>query len=154
MPEAGTDLVPLPLLIFDGDRGFCTVAARWTWRWVCRDRYEIRPWQQLGGAVLARWGLTEQDCQAEVQLVDREGRVSSGHRAVVAAVELGHPVLRPVARVLNAPALDGPLAAAYGWVAEHRHALPGGAPACRIDPRWPDWPGRPEQTGPTTAGRS
>ncbi|WP_409483081.1 thiol-disulfide oxidoreductase DCC family protein [Arsenicicoccus dermatophilus] len=131
MPEAGIAPVLLPLLIVDGDRGCCTVVARWTWRWVCRDRYEIRPWQQLGGEVLARWGLTERDCRAAVQLVDRQGRVICGHRAVVAAVELGHPFLRPVARVLQAPALDGPLAAAYRWVAEHRDALLGGTPACR-----------------------
>lgn len=122
-----------PVLVFDGDCGFCSTSARSLERWSARrGAYRVEAWQRLDLPVL---GLTEQQCVEAVQWVDGSGRVESGHLAIAAALRAGHPVGRPVAILLRAP-LVSPLAArVYGWVADHRYALPGGTPACGLPPR-------------------
>ena len=117
-----------PVLIFDGDCGFCTTSARFLHRWVVRDRaISIAPWQRLD---LDELGLTEDQCLAAVQWVGRDGRVLSGHAAIAAALRAGHPVWRPVGALLVAPGFSWLAARVYSWVSAHRYALPGGTPAC------------------------
>lgn len=117
-----------PILIFDGDCGFCTTSARFLHRWVVRDRaISIAPWQRID---LDQLGLTEDQCLAAVQWVGRDGRVLSGHAAIAAALRAGHPVWRPVGALLVAPGFSWLAARVYSWVSAHRYALPGGTPAC------------------------
>ena len=122
---------PLPVLIFDGDCGFCTTCARLLSRWVTRGgSTRIAPWQRLD---LDELGLTAEQCTAAVQWVDEDGHVASGHAAVAATLRAGHPVWRPVGALLVAPGFSRLAVGLYSWVAAHRYALPGGTPACRVD---------------------
>jgi predicted DCC family thiol-disulfide oxidoreductase YuxK len=124
-----------PVLVFDGDCGFCTTSARFLVRWVLRGRHacpapRVEPWQRLD---LADLGLTADQCTAAVQWVDGGGRVASGHAAIAAVLRAGHPVWRPVGALLVAPGFSWLFACLYSWISEHRSALPGGSPACRSD---------------------
>jgi predicted DCC family thiol-disulfide oxidoreductase YuxK len=121
----------LPVLIFDGDCGFCTTCARLLNRWVARGgSMRIAPWQRLD---LDELGLTEDECAAAVQWVGEDGHVASGHAAVAATLRAGHPVWRPVGALLVAPGFSWLAVRLYSWVAAHRYVLPGGTPACRVD---------------------
>ena len=120
-----------PVLIFDGDCGFCTTSARFLVRWVVRGgSASVAPWQRLD---LAELGLTADECIAAVQWVGEGGQVASGHAAIAAALRAGHPVWRPLGALLVAPGVSWLAARLYGWVAAHRDALPGGTPACRVE---------------------
>jgi predicted DCC family thiol-disulfide oxidoreductase YuxK len=128
----------LPILVFDGDCGFCTTSARFMSRWVIGSRpITVAPWQQLDLAALR---LTAGQCQAAVQWVGADAQVASGHAAVAAALRAGHPVWRPVGVLLVAPGLSWLAGRVYSWIADHRYALPGGTPACRTDGRDPSSP--------------
>jgi len=116
------------LLIFDGDCGFCTTSARFVSRWVDRrDRYDVRPWQELD---LAALGVTEADCIEAAQFVPRDGSVVAGHRAIAAGLTHGAPAWRPLGHLLTLPGVSQLAARVYTWVADHRYALPGGTAAC------------------------
>jgi predicted DCC family thiol-disulfide oxidoreductase YuxK len=126
---------PLPILVFDGDCGFCTTSARFLSRWVLRRRPtavtpSVQPWQQLD---LADLGLTQDQCTAAVQWVGASGQVASGHKAIAAALRAGHPAWHPIGALLVAPGLSRLAESSYSWIADHRHALPGGTPACRVE---------------------
>ena len=116
------------LLIFDGDCGFCTTSARFVSRWVDRrDRYDVRPWQELD---LGSLGVTEADCIEAAQFVRRDGSVVAGHRAIAAGLTHGAPLWRPLGHLLTLPGVSQLAARVYAWVADHRYALPGGTAAC------------------------
>jgi len=120
-----------PVLVFDGDCGFCTTSARFLHRWVVRDgSATVCPWQLLD---LEALHLTADQCRSAVQWVGEDGQVASGHLAVAAALRAGDPVWRPAGALLVAPGLSWLAARLYAWVAAHRDALPGGTPACRMD---------------------
>lgn len=121
---------PRPVLIFDGDCGFCTTSARFVSRWVDRRRrYAVRPWQQLD---LAGYGLSDAECLEEAKFVDERGVVHGGHAAISAALTHGAVPWRPVGALIVAPGVARLSARAYRWVAEHRQMLPGGTPACAV----------------------
>lgn len=124
-----------PVLVFDGDCGFCTTSAGLVPRLVDRrGRYAVRPWQQLD---LPALGLSVEQCSAAVQFVDADLRVSSGAAAVAAALRGGAPGWWPAGVVLDLPGVRWVAARVYGWVASHRYALPGGTPACAVPPAAP-----------------
>ncbi|NMM22223.1 MAG: DUF393 domain-containing protein [Phycicoccus sp.] len=126
-----THLPGRPVLVFDGDCGFCTTSARFLHRWVVRDgSMSVAPWQFLA---LETLGLTADQCRAAVQWVGEDGQIASGHFAVAAALRAGHSVWRPVGVLLVAPGFSWLAARLYTWVAAHRDVLPGGTPACRMD---------------------
>jgi predicted DCC family thiol-disulfide oxidoreductase YuxK len=121
----------LPILVFDGDCGFCTTSARFVARRVVRGRSpSVAPWQQLD---LAGLGLTPDQCRSAVQWVAPDGEVVSGHVAIAAALRAGHPLWRPAGTLLVTPGFSWLAGHLYAWVAAHRYALPGGTPACRSD---------------------
>lgn len=117
-----------PVLVFDGDCGFCTHSARWA-----QTRFgleHVQPWQALD---LAEYGLTEQQCQSAVQWVDADGTASSGHEAVAAVLNQGGPAARAIGRIGLLPGVSTLAALAYRGVARIRHRLPGATDACRIN---------------------
>jgi predicted DCC family thiol-disulfide oxidoreductase YuxK len=133
-------LPTLPILVFDGDCGFCTTSARFLVRWVLRGRSgdtvpSVQPWQRLD---LAGLGLTPDQCRAAVQWVGEGGEVASGHQAIAEVLRAGHPGWRPIGALLVAPGFGWLAGRLYSWTSDHRYALPGGTPACR-----PDGPGEP-----------
>ncbi len=121
----------LPVLVFDGDCGFCTTSARFLARWVVKHgSVSIAPWQLLD---LAGLGLTPDQCRAAVQWVDEEHQVAGGHLAIASVLRAGRPFWRPFGVLLAAPGLSRLGGLLYAWIADHRYALPGGTPACRPD---------------------
>jgi predicted DCC family thiol-disulfide oxidoreductase YuxK len=125
-----------PVLIFDGDCGFCTTCARFLQRWVVKGgSTSVAPWQRLD---LDELGLTPGQCRAAVQWVGEGGQLASGHSAIAATLRAGHPGWRPVGALLVAPGFSWLAERLYSWVAGHRDAMPGGTPACRVEE--PDQP--------------
>lgn len=117
-----------PVLIFDGDCGFCTTSARFAGRWVDRKRrYALRPWQELD---LAAYGLTEADCIEAAQFVRADGSVHPAQFAIAEGLAHGAPAWRPLGWLVRAPGISWVAGKVYTWVADHRYQLPGGTPAC------------------------
>ena len=117
----------LPLLVFDGDCGFCTTAARFGQR---RLRLEhVEPWQFVD---LDALGLTEAQCLEAVQWVAADGSVASAEQAVIAALRHAGGAWRVLGAVLALPGIRHLAAIAYRLVARYRHQLPGGTAACRL----------------------
>lgn len=129
-----TDPEARPLLIFDGDCGFCTSSVRWlAGKLVARQRTTVTttPYQWLD---LAALGVTEQRAAREVLWVNEAGRVTGGAQAFACWLQRDRGAWAVLGRVLQAP-LVRPLAAlVYRLVASNRHRLPGGTPACAVRP--------------------
>ena len=115
----------VPVLVFDGECGFCTSCARLLRR--IGTRAEIVPWQQ---ADLDRLGLSAAEAAAAVRWVEPDGRVRSGHEALAAALRTAGPMARLAGRALTAPGVSRLAAVGYRFVAANRGRLPGGTPAC------------------------
>jgi predicted DCC family thiol-disulfide oxidoreductase YuxK len=133
-----------PVLVFDGDCAFCTTCARFAERRVVRVgstgastsvSTSVAPWQELD---LDKLGLTPDQCMTAVQWVGENGQRAQGHAAIAATLRVGRPSWRPVGALLVTPGLSWLAAKVYGWIATHRHQMPGGTAACRVkDPNPP-----------------
>ncbi|MFE5515308.1 thiol-disulfide oxidoreductase DCC family protein [Streptomyces sp. NPDC056529] len=121
-----------PVLVYDGDCGFCTTAANFAERCV-RPRCEIVPWQFTD---LDTLGVTPERAAYEVLWVTPSGAVDGGARAVAKALLSAGGVWAPVGAVLLLPGVRWAARSVYRLVATHRHRLPGGTPACTV-PRHP-----------------
>lgn len=119
-----------PLLVFDGDCGFCTTSARAAERWLGLEH--VVPWQFLD---LGEIGLTEEACSAAVQWIAVDGSVASAERAVIAALRHARGVWAVLGTVLDLPGVRHLAGVAYRLVAKYRHRLPGGTAACRLPDR-------------------
>jgi len=106
-----------PLLIFDGDCGFCRGSVRRLRRWV-GDEFDAVPYQR-SDRVGSRPELTRAACREEVKLLLEDGRVVGGAGAFFTL--LGRrPVLRPVAWLFGLPLLSGASELVYRWIARRR----------------------------------
>jgi predicted DCC family thiol-disulfide oxidoreductase YuxK len=121
---------PRPLLVFDGDCAFCTSSVRLLEK--IGPEAEIIAWQQ---ADLGALGLSEEAAAAAVQWVETDGTIRSGHEAVAAALGSAGGVWALARRALLAPGIAPIAAGAYRLVAANRQRLPGGTPACAVDPQ-------------------
>ena len=119
--------VGLPVLVFYGDCGFCTVAARACQRWLKLE--QVEPWQMLDLDLLR---LTPDRCSDAVQWVDRTDRVSAAEHAIIAAFRSAGRPWSLVAAVVDLPGLRQLAGVTYRLVAKYRHQLPGGTPACKL----------------------
>ncbi len=118
-------------LIFDGDCGFCTSAANFAADQAKID-LQIVPWQR---ADLAAFGLTEAAASAKVQL-HVAGKNYAGHECFAKLLQLrGGWFSAPIGRVMMAPPVSWLAAIGYSLVARFRHRLPGGTPACKLEPK-------------------
>ncbi len=123
------DLPTAPLLIYDGECGFCTSCANWlAARW--RGDARAVPWQALSDDELAGLSLTRDDLRAAVWWIDEDGRSSRAHVATARALIAGSGWTAIAGRVLLVPPFRWLAAAGYPLVARFRHRLPGGTPAC------------------------
>ncbi len=118
-----------PVLLFDGDCAFCTRCAGLLER-IGPDA-EIVPWQF---AELTELGVTEEQASEAVQWVAADGAVSSGHEAIAAVLGRAGRLWRALGRTLLLPGLSWVAAKAYRVIADNRYRLPGGTPACAVDP--------------------
>jgi predicted DCC family thiol-disulfide oxidoreductase YuxK len=118
-----------PVLVFDGDCGFCTSVALHFER---RSRTPVQavPWQR---AELASLGLTPAMTAEQVYLVS-DGSLFAGAECFAELMKIqDDPFHRVVASLMRAPGLRRAFAWGYRVVARNRHRLPGGTPACKMD---------------------
>lgn len=118
----------LPILIFDGDCGFCTMSVDFMKRWI-RPRAQIVAWQF---ADLNALGLTQIECTEAVQWVPTSGEHTSG-AAAVAHVLRASPAPWPIAGfTMAAPIIRVVADRIYTLIAKNRYRLPGSTPACKV----------------------
>ncbi len=118
-----------PVLLYDGDCAFCTRCADFLER--IGPEAEIVPWQF---ADLAELGVTEDQATDAVQWVGVDGTVRSGHEAIAAVLSRAGRIWRVAGRTLLLPGVSWIAARVYRLVADNRYRLPGGTPACAVDP--------------------
>jgi predicted DCC family thiol-disulfide oxidoreductase YuxK len=114
-----------PVLIYDGDCGFCTSCAGVLER-IGPDA-EIVAWQLTD---LAELGVTEEQAADAVQWVQIDGTVRSGHEAIAAVLSTAGPVWKIIGRSVLLPGISWMAAKLYRLVADNRYRLPGSTPAC------------------------
>lgn len=123
---SAVDTSGLPLLIFDGDCGFCTWSVQQARRWI-RPKARIEPWQFLD---LDSYGLTAEQCSESVYWIGPGEQSVRAGRAVAAVLRAGRTPWPLLGRLLDIRALRPVVERAYYFVAAHRHQLPGATPAC------------------------
>lgn len=119
-----------PILVFDGDCGFCTTWARRWQRWSGLEHVE--PWQFLE---LDELGLTPEMCSSAVQWVAVDGSVHAAEDAVVAALVYEGGLWALLGRAMALPGMHWLAGVTYRAVAKYRYSLPGGTPACKLGGR-------------------
>lgn len=119
-----------PILIFDGDCGFCTTSAGVAQR--LRRRQEDYAVVAYQFADLDSLGLTEEACAQALQWVDAAGRISSAERAIAEVLRHGRWWVRPLGEMLRVPPVRRLAGVIYRWVARNRHRLPGGTAVCSL----------------------
>jgi predicted DCC family thiol-disulfide oxidoreductase YuxK len=120
-----------PVLVFDGECGFCTTSAGWVARRWREGAATAVASQMLGADGLGELHLSEDQAAESVWWVEPNGGTVGAEVAVGRALAacrkpwgwLGSLLLTPAGRRLGEPV--------YRFVAHHRHRLPGGSPACR-----------------------
>ncbi len=125
MLELAGEITRRPVLVYDGDCGFCTSCARLLER--IGPEVEIAPWQLTD---LAELGLTEEQAAEAVRLVQADGAIRSGHEAIAAALTSARGIWKLIGRALLLPGISWVAARVYRLVADNRYRLPGGTPAC------------------------
>jgi predicted DCC family thiol-disulfide oxidoreductase YuxK len=118
---------PRPVLLFDGDCAFCTTCVGLVERRI-RPAADVVAWQF---ADLAALGVSEEQAADALLWVEPDGSVHSGHRAVAAMLTSAGPLSRLAGRILLLPGISWAAAHAYRLIADNRHRLPGGTPACQ-----------------------
>jgi len=130
-----------PVLVFDGDCGFCTTAKDWI---AARAEIEAVPYQW---ADLAALGLTEAEGARRIHVIGDTvpgGRRSGGYAAAWLLRSARGRGWRLLGTVLGAPVLRWGTDLGYRVVAANRHRLPGGSPACALPhPSSPSSPSTP-----------
>ena len=118
---------PTPLLIFDGDCAFCTSCVRFIERRI-RRHPRIQPWQRSD---LADLGLTQEQCETAVQLIEGN-RLTSAHVAVARVLIYGKWGWAVLGYFLLVPGIKQIAGVAYRWVAKNRDRMPGGTAECAL----------------------
>lgn len=129
MAENTSKATGRPVLIFDGDCGFCTstsnfIAAR------SSVSIEAHPWQFID---VGLYGLTQAQVAAKVYFVVR-GKAFAGHEAFAQIlIAQRNLLLKAIGFVLMHPPISWLARPGYFLLAKYRHRMPGGTPACKID---------------------
>ncbi|MBB0231097.1 thiol-disulfide oxidoreductase DCC family protein [Streptomyces calidiresistens] len=125
-----------PVLVFDGDCGFCSASAAFAERHV-RPRCEIVPRQF---ADLRALGVTAERAEYEVLWVTPSGAVYGGADAVARALLSAGRGWAVPGTVLTLPPVRWVARRLYRLIADNRHRMPGGTAACALPRAEP--PGR------------
>jgi predicted DCC family thiol-disulfide oxidoreductase YuxK len=124
----------VPWLIYDGDCAFCTSSAHWLARRLNQPlgpNARLVPWQFTD---LAALGTTTEHAQREVLWVSTDGTIHGGAAAFAAWLKFRGGVYAPAGHAMNLPIVRRLAAAVYRLIADNRHRLPGGSPACALPP--------------------
>ncbi|MFK4123113.1 DUF393 domain-containing protein [Streptomyces longwoodensis] len=117
-----------PVLVFDGDCGFCTTSVGLVRR-LLRPRCEVVAWQH---ADLASLGVTAGRARYEALWVTPTGRVYGGAQAVAKILLSARGAWPVLGALLTLPPVRWAAHGVYRLVAENRGRLPGGTPACAV----------------------
>lgn len=118
-----------PLMLYDGDCGFCTTSALATRSKWFRSEVTVTPFQR---ADLVVHNLTVDKCGESLHVVDNDGGVHVGSDAVAVVLRESRFPWPLVGRALRLPGMRWVAQRAYAAVARNRHKLPGGSPACEL----------------------
>ncbi len=126
----GMEGTALPVLVYDGDCGFCTA---WAGRaaTMLDGRARVVPWQQLEHDGLAGLGLTAEEAGDASWWVDGGGRRFGGAASVAKVLEASGGPRRPLGAAMGVPPVSWLAAGVYALVVRLRHRLPGATPECR-----------------------
>ncbi|MEW2256843.1 DUF393 domain-containing protein [Streptomyces sp. NPDC047869] len=117
-----------PVLVYDGDCGFCTASVTLARRWIGpRCDITARQWADLEAL-----GVTQERAEYEALWVTPDGTVYGGARAVaklLSSARGGWPVVGAVLQLAPARRLAHGV---YRAIAHNRHRLPGSTPACSL----------------------
>lgn len=116
-----------PVLLYDGDCGFCTTCVRILER--TGPNAEVVAWQLTN---LAELGVSERQAAEAVQWVQIDGTIRSGHEAIAAALSTAGGIWKIIARAVLLPGISWMAAKLYRLVAANRYRLPGSTPACAV----------------------
>lgn len=119
-----------PLLVFDGNCGFCTRTLGWLRLIDGRRRIDSVPFQRPG--IPESLGLTAEQCAASVQWRGADGGRAEGAEAVSAALSVALDADWPNRLYRRT---SGVQRKAYAWVAANRYRLPGVTPWCTRHPQ-------------------
>ncbi|WP_062215419.1 thiol-disulfide oxidoreductase DCC family protein [Streptomyces sp. NBRC 109706] len=119
-----------PVLVYDGDCGFCTTSVLFAERRV-RPDCTIVAWQF---ADLDALGTDAERARHEVLWVTPTGRVYGGSRAVAKALLSAGRWWAPLGALLTLPPISWLAHGIYRAIATNRHRLPGGTPTCAVTP--------------------
>jgi predicted DCC family thiol-disulfide oxidoreductase YuxK len=120
--------IQLPVLLYDGDCGFCTRAIT-TLLAEPRRPVTLRMWQE---ADLESLGTNESRATREMLWVHRDGRVTGGAMAFADLFRhLGGP-WRVLDLLLRTPPTRWLAVGVYRTIARNRNRMPGGTAACAI----------------------
>ncbi|GAA2141851.1 hypothetical protein GCM10009760_26430 [Kitasatospora kazusensis] len=138
------DITRDPVLIFDGDCGFCTTcvitAERYLRASLDSAGWEAVPFQFADLAALdARAGgrglVSRERAEQQILWVTPGGKVYEGAQAAARVLMRAGGVWAYLGAVLTLPPVRPVAAAFYRLVARNRHHLPGGTPACAMPKR-------------------
>lgn len=122
-----------PVLLYDGDCGFCTTCVHILER--TGPDAEIVAWQLTD---LAELGITEAQAAAAVQWVRVDDTICSGHEAIAAVLGTAGGIWKVIGRTILLPGISSMAARLYRLVAANRYRLPGSTPACAVTDRVAD----------------
>ena len=124
----------VPLVIFDGDCGFCTSSAHWLARRLNRrpgPNVALAPWQFTD---LAALGTTAERAQREALWVGTDGEIRGGAAVFAEWLTFRGGAYAVAGRLMNLHLVRSLAAAVYRVIAKNRHRMPGGSPACALPP--------------------
>jgi predicted DCC family thiol-disulfide oxidoreductase YuxK len=119
-----------PVLVFDGDCAFCSSSVAFARRRL-RPRCDVVPWQR---ADLSSLGVGQRRAEYELLWVAPAGRVYGGAQAVAMLLHSSGRGWAALGGVLRLPPFCWVAHWAYRLVANNRHRMPGGTPACAVNP--------------------
>jgi predicted DCC family thiol-disulfide oxidoreductase YuxK len=117
-----------PVLLYDGDCGFCTQSVRFIERRVPTSA-EIVAYQF---ADLPALGVSEERASHEVVWVTQDGRAYGGAQAVAKLLMDAGKAWRVLGLIGRVPPFRWVAHGLYRLVANNRDRLPGGTPACAL----------------------
>lgn len=123
-------MAPRPLLIYEGDCGFCNRCARFIARRM-PTKAEIKPSQRVN---LEAYGVTEARARYEIVWVAVDGRLSGGVQAIARLLIDCGGAWAPLGHLLRLPPFRWLAHGVYRLVAQNRSRLPGGGPSCGVRP--------------------
>lgn len=119
-----------PVLVYDGDCGFCTSSVRFAERRI-PTAAEIVAFQF---ADLESLGTTVERASYEIVWVDRDGRVFGGAQGAAKLLLEAGGLWWPLGAIARIPPFRWAAHGLYRLIANNRHRMPGGTAACALSP--------------------